>query len=228
MQQLIGIETHAQVLDAQGPAGVDEGGGRCGPPRRGASSWSRCRIAGPPAGSPVSREERPASQVRPMGLGIALEHLRRIPLRIHGDGDKKYLGPESVPRRACSPASFAVSSGQVSVQEAKMKVTATTLPRRSLRASRVRPPVVRLNAGAGPIFGRSTLSPTAWLSASASQLTTASTMRPPSRPSVPHVHAPPPVPKRSSPRPRCELSLPLHLLLQLVEEAPVVPWAMIF
>ena len=39
------------------------------------------------------REERPASQVRPMGLGIALEHLRRIPLRIHSDGDK-HLGPE--------------------------------------------------------------------------------------------------------------------------------------
>ena len=27
-----------------------------------------------------------------MGLGIALEHRRRIPLRIHGDGDKKHPG----------------------------------------------------------------------------------------------------------------------------------------
>src|SRR5262245_42140398 len=58
-----------------------------------------------------------------------------------------------------------------------MKVTATTLPCRSWRASRVPPCVVRLNAGAGPIFGRSALSPTAWLSESTSQLTTASVMR---------------------------------------------------
>src|SRR5262249_21106811 len=134
---------------------------------------------------------------------------------------KNTLAPKSVPRRACRPASFAVSSGQVSAQEAKMKVTATTLPRRSLRASRAPSCVVRLNAGAGPIFGRSALSPTAWLSESASQLTSASVMR-----LIPgHLFhmctLPPPMPAAPSPLPRFAPFLSLHLLLQLVEEAPV-------
>src|SRR5215510_5361459 len=111
-----------------------------------------------------------------------------------------------------------------------MKVTATTLPRRSLRASRAPSCVVRLNAGAGPIFGRSALSPTAWLSDSASQLTTASVMSllpchlfhlfmlPP----LPCQRLLPPLPsgERSlTPSPSnilktpCELLLPLQLLL---------------
>jgi hypothetical protein len=36
------------------------------------------------------REERPAGRVRPLRLRIALEHCWCIPLRIHGDRDKKH------------------------------------------------------------------------------------------------------------------------------------------
>ena len=94
-QQLLGIETHAQVLDAQGPARVDEGG------EEGVVHRAAGRLLGVDAVVPghllnlrrCPREERPASEVHSMGLGIALEHLRRI-ARIHGDGDKKHLGPE--------------------------------------------------------------------------------------------------------------------------------------
>ncbi len=50
------------------------------------------------------------------------------------------------------PAIFAVSRGQVSAQLAKMNVMASTLPRSSLRASRLPSCFVSVNSGAGPIF----------------------------------------------------------------------------
>src|SRR5215475_420757 len=102
-----------------------------------------------------------------------------------------------------------------------MKVTATTLPRRSLRESRAPSCVVRLNAGAGPIFGRSPLSPAGWLGESASQPATASVMRLIPGPLFHICTLPPPMPAASSPLSRFAPFLPLHLLLQRVEEAPV-------
>ena len=99
-----------------GPAGVDEGGEE-GVVHRAAGRL--LRVDAVLSGHLLDlrrcpREERPASQVRPMGLGIALEHLRRIPPGSTVMATKNTLAPKSVPRRACSPASFAVSSGQVS------------------------------------------------------------------------------------------------------------------
>ena len=52
------------------------------------------------------------------------------------------------------PAIFAVNSGQVSVQLAKMNVIASTLPRRSFSAIRFPCCEVSVNSDAGPIFGR--------------------------------------------------------------------------
>ena len=71
-----------------------------------------------------------------------------------------------------------------------MKVTATTLPRRSLRASRTPSCVVRLNAGAGPIFGRSALS-LSQADGRERQPAHHQCYETSSRPSVPHVHAAP-------------------------------------
>src|SRR5215813_1956685 len=102
-----------------------------------------------------------------------------------------------------------------------MKVTATTLPRRSLRASRAPSCVVRLNAGAGPIFGRSPLLPAAWLSESASQPTTASVRRLIPGHLLHMCTLSPSMSAASSPLPRFAPFLSLHLLLQLVEETPL-------
>src|SRR5262249_15173155 len=105
-----------------------------------------------------------------------------------------------------------------------MKVTATTFPRSSLRESRWPSWVVKLTSGAGPILGKLSCSPVAWLRVGASQLTTASIMSipmpHPCRPYTPlpsHLGCFSPVPR--SPHPLSTLSL--HLLLQLLEETPV-------
>ena len=53
----------------------------------------------------------------------------------------------------CTPTSFAVSTGQLSLQVVKMKVTATTLPRKSVSLSWALSCVVSENDAALPILG---------------------------------------------------------------------------
>src|SRR5712692_8783252 len=105
-----------------------------------------------------------------------------------------------------------------------MKVTATTFPRSSLRESRWPSWVIKLNSGAGPILGKPSRSPAAELNVGASQPTTASTM------SIPTSH-----PFRTCTLPPSHLgyfssvscsphplpTLPLHLLLEFGEKAPI-------
>src|SRR5438477_140431 len=63
------------------------------------------------------------------------------------------LLPKSRPSRSCTSDIIGVSTGQVAVQRVKMKVIATTLPRRF--ASEIGAPSweVSVNPGAGAIFG---------------------------------------------------------------------------
>src|SRR6476660_8114992 len=63
------------------------------------------------------------------------------------------LVPKSEPSRSCTNDIIGVSTGQVSVQRVKMKVTATTLPRKSERLTGMPACEVSVNCGAGPIFG---------------------------------------------------------------------------
>src|SRR3990172_4629981 len=84
-----------------------------------------------------------------------------------------------------------------------MKVTATTLPRRSRSARSLPSWVVSVNSGAGPIFDRRASPFVSWACAGTGRPATAST---------PRIIASDPIRR---------LTLSLQLLLQLVEEAPV-------
>src|SRR5262245_4447191 len=94
-----------------------------------------------------------------------------------------------------------------------MKVSTTTFPRSSLRESRWPSWVVKSNSGAGPIFGKLSLSAGASLNVGASQPTTASTMSSP----MPHLF------RTCTPLPSYHplSTLPLHLLLEFLEETPI-------
>src|SRR5919201_5582602 len=108
-----------------------------------------------------------------------------------------------------------------------MKVTTTTLPRSSLSESRRPSWAVRVNAGAGPIFESRSPSSALWLSPDARQPTTSRTMRMLRYQPRLIVTLNSPYPHASSPSPPGRgpggglWHLPLQLLLQLVEEAPV-------
>ena len=61
--------------------------------------------------------------------------------------------PKSLPSSVCTLAIFAVKMGQVAEQEAKMKVTATALPRNWFSATSAPSCARRTKSGAGPITG---------------------------------------------------------------------------
>src|ERR1041384_3194985 len=83
-----------------------------------------------------------------------------------------------------------------------MKVTATTLPRRSRSESRARAGVVSLNSGAGPIFERRSLPLASWPAAGADELS-------------------PPSARSTAAQIARRPTLPLQLPLELVQKAPV-------
>src|SRR2546425_2751611 len=63
------------------------------------------------------------------------------------------LLPKSRPSRSCTSDIIGVSTGQVAAQRVKMKVTATTLPRRLASETSALSCEVSMNPGAGAIFG---------------------------------------------------------------------------
>ena len=76
------------------------------------TSWTVGRIAG---------KKSPAVQIGAEVLRVFLQHLGRIALRVDGDRNEGDLRSERGPSFSCTRAMLAVSIGQMSVQDVKMK-----------------------------------------------------------------------------------------------------------
>ena len=63
------------------------------------------------------------------------------------------LVPKSRPSRSCTNDIIGVRTGQVAVHKVNIKVTATTLPRKSVSVTGAPSCEVKANSGAGAIFG---------------------------------------------------------------------------
>src|SRR5204863_30243 len=100
-----------------------------------------------------SGQKAPAAEVSAVHLRVQLEHFRGIVLRIDRDGSECDLAAEITPEPILHQRHHRRPTGQVAVQRVKMKVTATTLPRRFASEISASSCEVSVNPGAGAIFG---------------------------------------------------------------------------